>query len=63
MKAMQWIIIALLSVNTGLIIGALGAKDSVIKTQWKAIATLERTVATYHRRLTGEPHPLYKETP
>jgi hypothetical protein len=61
MKAMGWIVAAVMAVAFLVAQNTIATKSATIEMLTKATETLERTCATYHRKLTGEPHPFYSE--
>ena len=61
MKASGWIVAAVMVVAFLMAQHTIATKSRTVETLEKAVSTLERTCATYHLKLTGEPHPFYHE--
>ena len=61
MKATGWICAAVMAVAFLVAQNTIATKSATIDVLTEATETLQRACATYHRKLTGEPHPFYSE--
>ena len=61
MKATGWIIAAVMAIAFSVAQYTIATKSRTVETLQEAVRVLERTCATYHLKLTGEPHPFYHE--
>ena len=59
MKAIGWIVAVVMFAAFLMAQNTIAVKGRTISTLENAVSVLERTCATYHVKLTGEPHPFY----